>query len=124
MKTQASALSKTPPQNKNYKGWGMQLSGRASLGSIPSKYNNNNKILLYQNSKSTNYFYLLETVRGGDSVYLEPPVILGDRVSKVNLLSLAHKLLEFWVLFHPNVITDEVPVNTVSPSLLLVQQQI
>lgn len=58
------------------------------------------------------------------SVYLEPPVVLGHRVCKIDLLSLPHKLLEFWVLVHPDVIPDEVPVNTVSPSLLLVQQEV
>lgn len=57
-------------------------------------------------------------------MYLEPPVILGHRVCKINLLSLAHKLLEFRVLFHPYVVPDEVPVNTVSPPLLLVQQEV
>ena len=55
------------------------------------------------------------------SVYLEPSVILGHCVCKVDLLPLAHKLLEFRVFVHPDVIPDEVPVNTVSPSLFLVQ---
>lgn len=57
-------------------------------------------------------------------MYLEPPVILDHRVCKIDLLPLAHKLLEFRVLFHPDVIPNEVPVNAVSPSLLLVQQEV
>lgn len=57
-------------------------------------------------------------------MYLEPPVILGDGVSKVDLLPLAHKLLQFRVLLHPNVVPDEVPVDAVSSPLLLVQQQV
>lgn len=56
--------------------------------------------------------------------YLEPPVVLGHCVCKIDLLPLPHKLLEFWVVVHPDVIPDEVPVNTVSPSLLLVQQEV
>lgn len=62
--------------------------------------------------------------RAVGSVYLEPPVVLGHCVCKIDLLSLPHKLLELWVLVHPDVIPNEVPVNTVSPSLLLVQQEV
>lgn len=57
-------------------------------------------------------------------MYLEPPVILGHCVCKIDLLSLAHELLEFWVLLHPDVIPNEVPVDAVSPPLLLVQQEV
>lgn len=57
-------------------------------------------------------------------MYLEPPVVLRHCVCKINLLPLAHKLLELWMLVHANVIPNEVPVNTVSPSLLLVQQEV
>lgn len=57
-------------------------------------------------------------------MYLEPPVILGDGVRKVDLLPLAHKLLQFRVLLHANVVPDEVPVDAVSSPLLLVQQQV
>ena len=57
-------------------------------------------------------------------MYLEPPVVLGHCVRKVDLLPLAHKLLEFRVLLHPDVIPDEVPVNAVSPPFLPVQQEV
>lgn len=57
-------------------------------------------------------------------MYLEPPVVLGDSVSKVNLLPLAYELLQFWMLLHSDIVPDEVPVDAVSPSLLLVQQQV
>lgn len=57
-------------------------------------------------------------------MYLEPPVVLGHRVCKIDLLPLAHKLLELGVLLHPDVIPNEVPVNAVSPPLLLVQQEV
>ena len=55
---------------------------------------------------------------------MDAPVVLGHCVCKIDLLPLAHKLLEFRVLLHPNVVPNEVPVNTVSPSLLLVQQKV
>lgn len=58
------------------------------------------------------------------SMYLEPPVVLGHCVCKIDLLPLAHKLLKFRVVLHPNVIPNEIPVNAVSPSLLLVQQEV
>lgn len=58
------------------------------------------------------------------SAYLEPPVVLGDCIREIDFLPLAHKLLEFWVLLHPNVIPDEIPIDAVSPPLLLVQQEV
>lgn len=79
-------------------------------------------------SKTTSYFenegICLVTQKWAISMYLEPPVVLGHCVRKIDLLPLAHKLLKFWMLLHPDVIPNEVPVNAVSPSLLLVQQEV
>lgn len=55
---------------------------------------------------------------------LEAAVIFRDFVCEVDLLSLAQELSELRPVIHTQVVTYKVSVETVSPPLLPVQQQI
>lgn len=60
----------------------------------------------------------------GWSFYPEPSVKFHYDVSEVDPLSAANKASDLWMIVCPDVVTHKVPVEAVSASLLLVQQDV
>lgn len=57
-------------------------------------------------------------------LYLEPPIELGDRISKVNTFPLCQELPQLGLLLQAEVIPDKVSVDAVLPPLLAVVQDV
>lgn len=61
---------------------------------------------------------------GSTDTDLEASVVFGDFVCKVDLLSLAQELPQLRPVVHAQVVAHKVPVETVPPPLLPVQQKV
>lgn len=77
-----------------------------------------------EEQRNVNQFSCSRTRMRTDATNLETTVIFGDFLCKVDLFSLAQELPELRSVIHTQVVSYKVSVQTVSPPLLPVQQQV